>query len=460
MVIGYLLLLGVCTSLSTNVPTPNAEDATVRVKDKILIDRFLSFISVDQKRIDKNLAYFEDNWQDSYKYPLIEMLRFVNFPEVEHGMVKILKAKTGVDFGTDFFLWLQWLWKQEPNYPRFYGDLKAELYQNIDDKFRTYFQGRQKNATIRLDEIVWGGVIQDGIPPLRFPKYQMADEANYLSDSDVVFGFSLNGISRAYPKRILAWHEFFVDKFGALDIAGVYCTLCGTVIAYDMNFNGIRHDLGTSGFLYRSNKLMYDRATQSLWNTIEGRPVLGPLVDKGIELKSYYVVTTTWGKWKEQHPETQVLSLNTGHTRDYREGVAYQEYFGTQDLMFPVPKKDDRLDNKDEVLVVRTEGYESDPLAIDINFLKTKRVLMETVSGQEIVILTDEAGASRVYADADFGEIKLDGSHLQARDKQYEIREDGIYLEEKKVAERLPAHNIFWFAWYNAYPNTRLRTYQ
>ena len=95
---------------------------------------------------------------------------------------------------------------------------------------------------------------------------------------------------------------------------------------------------------------MYDQKTQSLWHTIQGRPVIGPLVGKGIQLKRLSVVTTTWGAWKKRHAKTTVLSLETGHDRDYGEGVAYSAYFSTQNLMFNVAVKDKRLKNKDEVL--------------------------------------------------------------------------------------------------------------
>ena len=113
----------------------------------------------------------------------------------------------------------------------------------------------------------WGGVKQDGIPPLRQPNMVSAAEADYLQNDNVVFGIAINGDARAYPKRILAWHEMFIDNIGGIDFAGVYCTLCGAVILYKTRHEGIEHKLGTSGFLYRSNKLMYDQDTQSLWNT-------------------------------------------------------------------------------------------------------------------------------------------------------------------------------------------------
>src|SRR6266851_4811865 len=109
-----------------------------------------------------------------------------------------------------------------------------------------------------------------------------AKEANYLADDNVVYGLVVNGDTRAYPKRILAWHEMFTDTIGGVPVAGVYCTLCGSMILYETSVGGTQHFMGTSGFLYRSNKLMYDRATQSLWSTLEGEPVVGPLLGKGI----------------------------------------------------------------------------------------------------------------------------------------------------------------------------------
>ena len=116
---------------------------------------------------------------------------------------------------------------------------------------------------------------------------------------------------------------------------------------------GAYASFGTSGLLYRSNKLMFDEETNSLWSTLDGRPVVGPLVGSDAVLTSRAAVTTTWGEWRRRHPQTDVLSLDTGHDRDYSEGAAYRHYFGTDRLMFSVPTTDTRLSNKAEVLVMR-----------------------------------------------------------------------------------------------------------
>ena len=153
-----------------------------------------------------------------------------------------------------------------------------------------------------------------------------------------MFGITINGQARAYPKRILAWHEMALDRVGGIDLTIVYCTLCGTVIPYESVVGSRRLTFGTSGLLYRSNKLMFDEETHSLWSSLEGVPVVGPLVDSGLRLPFRSVVTTTWGEWKRDHPATTVLSLETGYERNYGEGVAYRDYFSTDRLMFEVPE--------------------------------------------------------------------------------------------------------------------------
>jgi len=406
---------------------------------------------------EKMLSEIKSSWDDAYIPLLLEVIRMSGDNVLTHGLQDLINDKNGVGSKGSFYTSLEKLWKAPANYPEFYGDFKAEIYQHIDPKFLTYFKERQNSATIRLDEILWGGVLQDGIPPLRFPKMISAETATYLNDGDIVFGFSFKGETRAYPKRILAWHEFFVDSFGDIDIAGVFCTLCGTVIAYDMTYNGIRHDLGTSGFLYRSNKLMYDKATQSLWNTVEGAPVMGPLVGQGIQLEAYPLVTTTWGAWKKLHPDTEVLSLDTGYDRNYDEGNAYNEYYATDNLMFPVPIIDKSLANKEEVFVVRVDKYRDFPTVFSSSYLKSNPIVHEKLAETHLTILTDPSGASRAYATETHRFDFFDDMRVKdSRGNTWTVDEQGIHSAEGVSLKRLAAHEIFWFAWVNSYPNTKL----
>jgi len=424
---------------------------------KEVIEQFFILFKESPDLRKEAIQFIDDTWQDGYIIMLLDVVYMSDYTVNNSEIFTLLAKKTKKNFGKNIFHWLEWLWNEDIPVVNFYGEWMATIYKFVDPKFEEYFKGKTQTATIRLDEVRWGGVVQDGIPPLRRPEMISATEANYLSDGNIVFGVSINGDHRAYPKRILAWHEMFVDQIGGEHIAGVYCTLCGTVIAYNTKVGNKNYDLGTSGFLYRSNKLMYDQATQSLWNTIEGTPVIGPLASHNIELKSHSVVTTTWGEWKKMHPNTKVLSLQTGHNRDYSEGAAYAKYFATDELMFNVPKLDRRLKNKEEVLIVRIDGYKEDPLAISSTFLKKKKIYHDQINNQKFVVLTDKSGGNRVFESSNiiFKKIK-DQTVIDVDKNIWTISEDALTNANGDRLKRLPYHRIFWFAWYNAYPMTKL----
>lgn len=409
-----------------------------------------------QSEFLRKLNKIRAEWKEEYLPCLLEVYRFRLDNYGQLAIKEVLVDVTGQDQLVQYYDWMSWLWEQEDTTSDLYVELKGSLNGLLDERFAKYFSGRSDQIRIRLDEVMWGGVLQDGIPPLRYPKFMTPDRADYLADSDVVFGVVIDGIPKAYPKRILAWHEMAVDRFKDTEIALVYCTLCGTVITYDVIFNDVKHTLGTSGFLYRSNKLMYDKETQSLWNTIEGKPVIGPLVDRGIELVTYPVVTSTWGAWKAAHPETQVLSLDTGHKRDYDEGAAYYDYFATDRLMFPVPFVDHSLKNKQEVMVIRTEGYTEDPVAFSVDHFSKNQWHQNKINGVGVVLVKDEFNILRAYESGEFIFNKMVDKKL--KDNQgglWEITEDGL-IKNGLCLKQLPSHQIFWFAWYTTFPNTRL----
>ena len=441
------------TSAATLGPSSNASvefDAADRDLLLSLLERTGPFGDPDARI--KISARFDETWVA----PTLEVFNFVYDPTVRSHLLRELRETTGQDFGNDMNDWFRWMWNEPELKTAGYDQFKADFYGRIDPKFTRYFEGRAETARLRLDEIRWGGVRQDGIPPLRGPKMLKASQADYLEDDNVVFGIEVNGDFRAYPKRILAWHEMFVDTVGGVDVAGVYCTLCGTVILYDTTFEGTKHKLGTSGFLLRSNKLMYDKDTQSLWNTLKGEPVLGPLAGKGIALDFRSVVTTTWGKWKELHPETKVLSLDTGHRRNYDEGVAYHDYFSTDDLMFNTPFQDSRLANKQEVLALRFKGQPGS-IAIDTDYLSKNPVYSGSLGSQKFVVITDETGANRVYDPGNVSLVKTNG--ISAKDNtgtSWKVTESKLIAEDGRELKRLPYHRAFWFGWQAAYPSTEL----
>ena len=427
------------------------------VGERAVARAFLTLVAGEEGDMVDAMDLVESTWEPSYLSMALDVMRLSRNPAVSATLLRLVEGKVGGERGYDLGAWQRAMWNApEAQHPR-YAAFKGALYSFIDPRFSAYFD-EVGEPTIRLDEIVWGGVRQDGIPPLRNPRMLAADEVGYLEDDHIVFGLSVNGDARAYPRRILAWHEMFVDEIGGAPVAGVYCTLCGTVILYFTEHEGMNHALGTSGFLYRSNKLMYDQATQSLWSTMRGTPVVGPLAGKGIVLDRGSVVTTTWGEWRRRHPDTKVLSLETGHTRNYDEGAAYREYFATDELMFEVPALDMRLKNKDEVFTVLLAAHPDRPLAIAADFLASNPVHHDAVEDTALVVFTDPSGANRAYASEDVTFTGYDGdrSVQDGSGMTWTMDEHALTGADGRVLHRIPAQRAFWFGWYAAFPNTRL----
>ena len=420
-------------------------------------NKFIELLSGDQNVIEKNISIIKENWDVSFVTMILEIIQFTNDWCVYTELFTLMGQKTGQKLGFDKNAWFEWVWNKDYNMPPEYADFKSNLYGLVFPAFKNYFNCSYKSV-IRLDEVRWGGVVQDGIPPLRNPKMVYAKNANYLDDDNLVFGISINGDTRAYPKRILAWHEMFVDVVGDTPVAGVYCTLCGAMILYKTEINGTNYELGTSGFLYRSNKLMFDKNTQSLWNTFRGVPVVGQLVDDDITLEKGSVVTTTWKEWKRRHPDSQVLSLDNGYERNYDEGEAYKSYFASDDLMFNVPKLDNRMKNKDEILGLLFPDQPGEALAISVKYLSKNPIYSGSLGDKDFVIFTDKSGASRVFNSGNVRFQKWDKNN-QIIDKngiKWELSESKIESSEGDMLKRLPAHRAFWFGWYSQFSHSEL----
>ncbi len=333
-----------------------------------------------------------------------------------------------------------------------FPSIKARMFNRIDPLFDRFLGGERskpENMKIRFEEIAWGGVVVDGIPSLDNPKLIEADAATYLIDSDLVFGVAINGDIRAYPLRIMGWHEMFNETIGGVPVALAYCTLCGAGILFETMIDGRDKPLvfGSSGFLYRSNKLMFDRETNSLWNQFTGEPVSGPLVNSGIQLKLRPVTITTWANWKKSNPKTKVLSLDTGHRRNYSSGNVYKDYFASPDLMFPaVVRNEKQIKRKDYVFGIRDVGAAK---AWPVTAFKNVSVINDKVGTLKVVLIGDAKSRTvRAYAR---GELKF--SQSTKTDKISALGQDWMVLENQLVGpdgtklSRVPGHISYWFAW-------------
>ncbi len=277
--------------------------------------------------------------------------------------------------------------------------------------------------------VSWGGVPIDNrpfgqtdrpcncIPAADNPPVSSAAAATWLKDGDIIFGIEVNGEYRAYPRRIMEVREMVNDTLGGRHLGIPYCTLCGAAQAYftDRLGAGIKRPvLRTTGLLSRSNKVMYDLETYSVFDTFLGEAVTGPLAKKGVKLKQATVVTSDWGSWKRAHPETTVLveALALGKDFDFRSG---RDKDGP---IFPVGDVDPRLPVQEDVVGVVTASGK--PVAFP-----RARAFVALQRGEEIAFENVR--------------LKLDGGGIRAVDA------DG---------SDLGSHQAFWFAWSQFYPGT------
>ncbi len=274
-------------------------------------------------------------------------------------------------------------------------------------------------SLIPAADILAGGPPRDGIPAIDRPLYIPAGETQYLNDTDLVLGLEHKGVSRAYPIRVLVWHEIVNADFDGEPVVITFCPLCGTGLAFSATVDGQTLDFGVSGLLHNSDLLMYDRQTDSLWSQIPGRAVTGAMAGK--ELQRLPVVHVPWKEWRRQHPNSEVLSLNTGSNRDYSTDP-YAGYDRTERLFFPVSKNDRRYSRKTWVLGLQSKGVSKVwPFP---ELAKTDGKVMDTFAGQPVEIRYDAAQSTASAHDAD--------------------------------GNLLPAVRAYWFAWYGFYPDTEV----
>ena len=240
---------------------------------------------------------------------------------------------------------------------------------------------------VDLDEIR-GVVPPDAIPALDDPAFEPVAEVGWLAAVEPVLALEINGDARAYPLRIMTWHELVNGTVGGVPVTVSYCPLCNSAVAYDRRVPGRILDFGTSGALLNSALVMYDRQTESLWSHYTGQAVVGHLT--GAELDLIPVQTVSFENFLSSHPEGQVLSLDTGHSRRYGQNP-YEFYdSNNRPFLFGGPF-DDRLEPITRVLALR-DG--SDAAVIPHDVLEERRVVPFAFAGRELVALFEPGTAS------------------------------------------------------------------
>ncbi|HEX4952530.1 MAG TPA: DUF3179 domain-containing protein [Thermoanaerobaculia bacterium] len=371
-----------------------------------------------------------------------------------------LEGLTGEKLPRSFYDWVEWVGAHPEIKPKEgYPEWKLSLLQRIDRRFAAFLY-RGAPMRVRLEEVVWGGVKVDGIPSLDDPAVLPAAEARGMRDDEAVFGVSLGGAQRAYPVRILSWHEMTNDVVGGEPIALSYCTLCGSAILYGTRTpKGSPYRFGTSGLLYRSNKLMFDRSSYTLWSNITGEPVIGRLANSSVRLPMLPVTRTTWKEWRERFPDTTVVSLEQEAGKragyEYLPGAADR---ARRDVKFPVWQKSNALPRDEEVFALRigsaTKAY---PLAA----LYAEKLVQDRLGETDLLLLADpSSGAVRAY-DRSGKTFAVGPTSREVKDDsgaRWKVEEEGLVRVDDPTVRlpRVAGHIAFWFGWYGFYPETEI----
>jgi len=242
-------------------------------------------------------------------------------------------------------------------------------------------------SSVDLDLILSGGPPRDGIPPIDDPKFESVKESKV---DDEVAGLLVNidGDKRFYPYNIMVWHEIVNDTVGGKDLSVTFCPLCGSAIVFDREVDGEIYDFGTSGKLFESNLVMYDRQTESFWSQARGEAIVGSLLGKKLDILPFSLLTME--DIRKNHKGAMVLSADTGHNRNY-SFYPYSGYSDDESLFFPVSVDDNRFEAKEIFFIVPTDdGYSYAVKQKDIPFGEGREFTLK--NGKEIFVENGDEG--------------------------------------------------------------------
>jgi hypothetical protein len=326
---------------------------------------------------------------------------------------------------------------------------------------------------VDMSEVRSGGPPPDGIPAVDHPTFQRADQVDWLREREPVLSLTVGSESRAYPAQILMWHEIVNDTVAGVPVALTFCPLCDSALGFDRRAAGRVLDFGTSGLLYQSDLVMYDRQTQSLWTQFTGRSVAGKLT--GTTLRVYSVPIVSWSDWRAGHPHGWVLSRDTGFDRNYGTNP-YPGYDDVNQRPFLFQgRSDGRFPSMTRVVGVRDGGA---ALAVPLDVLRQRRVLELTIAGRPIVVWEKDGTASALDAAtvADGRDVGATGVfdarvddrllHFAVQGAGFVDAETGSSWDVLGAATAGPLRgrtltmvqhvDTFWFAWAAFLPSTQV----
>ena len=322
-------------------------------------------------------------------------------------------------------------------------------------------------------EVVSGGPPPDGIPSIDRPRFLRPEDVGFLADQEPVLALEVDGDARAYPVQIMIWHEIVNDTVGGVPLAVTYCPLCNSAVAVDRRLGDEVLEFGTSGRLYRSSLVMYDRQTASLWSHFTGQAVAGVLTGEQLDRRSVNLVS--WGEWRRANPDGLVLSRDTGEDRPYgRNPYPGYDDVGQPPFLFE-GEVDGRLAAKERVVGL---GQGSDPVAVLRSAVLEQGAIELEVDGRPVVVVGVAGTASALDAGdvaggRDVGAVGAYVPEVAGRPVRL-VRDGGGVADEAtgspmdvlgtftagplagRSLEPVPHVDTFWFAWGAFSPDTRL----
>lgn len=328
-----------------------------------------------------------------------------------------------------------------------------------------------------VTEVISGGPPPDGIVPIEEPCFDDVERADsWLAADSPVMVVEVDGDARAYPLSILTQHEIANDVVGGIPIVVTYCPLCNSGLAFARTIDGVVSDFGTSGRLYQSNLVMYDRQTRTLWTQFTGEAVWGDLVDATLERVPTGLVG--WSDFRDAEPDGLVLSPDTFPSRDYGRNP-YPGYEGNGDQFLFRGPRDDRLPPNDRVVGL---GGDDQAIAIPLTSLQEQRTVAVEVDGAPVVVWWAPGQASALDAGtvddgldvgstAAFSPVRDDGTVLTftvdpGDDDQWIDDQTGTTWNllgtavagdlEGTSLEPVARDDTFWFVWFAFRPHTTI----
>jgi hypothetical protein len=296
------------------------------------------------------------------------------------------------------------------------GTAQAQRSFDVDILAETFGFDESTRKSIQLDKLMQGCPARDCIPSIDDPKYVAAANAGHVADDDLVITLAYKGEHFAFPTSVLDHHEIVNGTFAGAPLAITWCPLCGSAVGIERTVGDTVTTFGVSGVLYNSDLVLYDRTTETLWDQIEAKGIVGPLT--GEQLVLVPVSMSKWSRWRTKHPDTLVLSTDTGFDKDYSQD-RYAEYRESTRLFMPVSAEDDRVHAKTVVF-----GF--------------------TLNDGDVAITEAALARGGSYT----GEIHGDSAVIT-------LREDGSVSMQRDGSTSYPIR-LFWFAWYTFHPETDL----